>query len=123
MLGPRLREIRTRLDLTQAELAERLATAPNTVARWERGEIPIAESTSRLVCALFVLLQRERARGAVIRDELGGRRTGSTDRDRVMRAADQAERKALRDLTQLLDSDALAWWRDDGEEVMRKVKH
>ena len=36
-----LRAARERLGLTQVELAEKLGVAGNTVARWERGEIPM----------------------------------------------------------------------------------
>jgi transcriptional regulator with XRE-family HTH domain len=38
MRGAELKARRTALDLTQAELAEKLEVAANTVARWERGE-------------------------------------------------------------------------------------
>jgi len=36
-----LREYRRRQRLTQRELADRLGVAPNTVARWERGVLPV----------------------------------------------------------------------------------
>lgn len=49
MTGSELRRIRKRLGLTQAALAERIAVATNTVARWERGELPIRETTARLI--------------------------------------------------------------------------
>ena len=35
----KIRNIREKLKLTQAELGERLGVAGNTVARWERGEV------------------------------------------------------------------------------------
>lgn len=41
-----MREARLRACLTQRQLAERLGVAPNTVARWERGERPIDERTA-----------------------------------------------------------------------------
>lgn len=41
MQGHELREWRTKAGLTQAELAERLGVASNTVARWERDEMSI----------------------------------------------------------------------------------
>jgi transcriptional regulator with XRE-family HTH domain len=47
--GSQLRAIRQELGLTQAELAETIGVRPNTVARWERGEIGISEPTTRLV--------------------------------------------------------------------------
>jgi transcriptional regulator with XRE-family HTH domain len=42
MDGQELRRRRLALGWTQAELAQRLEVAPNTVARWERGERGIA---------------------------------------------------------------------------------
>ncbi len=49
MKGGTLRRIRKRLGLTQAALAERLGVSPNTVARWERNEVPIREPMARLI--------------------------------------------------------------------------
>lgn len=40
MTPAQLRAARERLGLTQRQLAEALPAHPNTVARWERGEIP-----------------------------------------------------------------------------------
>ncbi len=48
MTGEELRRIRARMGLTQAELADRLGVTPNTVARWERDEVGIAEPAARL---------------------------------------------------------------------------
>lgn len=44
-----LRAIRRRLGWTQAELAEAIGIASNTVARYERGELGIPEPTARFV--------------------------------------------------------------------------
>jgi transcriptional regulator with XRE-family HTH domain len=41
MLNSELRSRRQKLYLSQAGLAARLHVAPNTVARWERGELAI----------------------------------------------------------------------------------
>lgn len=49
MTGKDLRKHRKQLDLTQAGLAERLGVTANTVARWERDEIPIREPMARLI--------------------------------------------------------------------------
>mgnify|MGYP001572138269 CR=1 FL=1 len=49
MTGEELRRLRKRLRLTQVALAERLAVSANTVARWERDEVPIRESMARLI--------------------------------------------------------------------------
>jgi len=43
MTGQELRQTRTRLKLTQEQLASHLKVAANTIARWERGEYPIPE--------------------------------------------------------------------------------
>ena len=47
MHGKTLRTIRKLLGLTQAMLAAQLGVAPNTVARWERGERSIPEPVAR----------------------------------------------------------------------------
>ena len=49
MTGQELRDIRKRLGLTQAALAERLAVTTTTLARWERNELPVRESMARFV--------------------------------------------------------------------------
>jgi transcriptional regulator with XRE-family HTH domain len=41
MEGEKLKEKRAALGLTQAQLAEILDVKPNTVARWERGLLPV----------------------------------------------------------------------------------
>ena len=41
MTNVELKSLRTRLGLTQAELAEDVGVVPNTLARWERGELGI----------------------------------------------------------------------------------
>lgn len=49
MDGAELRRIRERLGWTQQQLADELGVAANTVARWERGELGMRESTERLI--------------------------------------------------------------------------
>ena len=49
MTGKELKRIRTRLRLTQPELAERIGVHWNSVARWERDEVPIREAMARLI--------------------------------------------------------------------------
>jgi transcriptional regulator with XRE-family HTH domain len=41
MEGEKLKEKRNALGLTQAQLAEIFDVKPNTVARWERGLLPV----------------------------------------------------------------------------------
>lgn len=48
MTGPQLRRVRKALSLSQAALAERLGIHSNTLARYERGELVIAEPVARL---------------------------------------------------------------------------
>ena len=50
MEGSELRNLRLRLGFTQKELANAIDVASNTVARWERGELPISElSTEKIL--------------------------------------------------------------------------
>lgn len=44
-----LREARRKLGCNQAELAERMGTTRNTVARWERGEVPMSGPAVKLI--------------------------------------------------------------------------
>lgn len=49
MTGTELKAQRTRLGLTQLELAAKLGVTANSVARWERGERGISEPIAKLV--------------------------------------------------------------------------
>lgn len=49
MLARQLREFRQRLGITQVAFAEAIGVAPNTVARWERGELNMRASTAKLI--------------------------------------------------------------------------
>jgi transcriptional regulator with XRE-family HTH domain len=49
MDNTQLRRIRKRLKLTQAQFAERIGIAPNSLARLERGERAITEPLARLI--------------------------------------------------------------------------
>ena len=63
MTGAQLGRLRQRLGLTQRALASKLAVTPNTVARWERNEVPIREPMARLVRLLAKIeLTMERRR-------------------------------------------------------------
>ncbi len=53
MTPRQLREFRKRLGLTQAAFAECLSVAPNTDARWERGELGMRPSTKLLIQMLM----------------------------------------------------------------------
>ena len=61
--GSWLRMTRIRLGMTQEQLADVLTVAPNTIARWERGEVKI-EHAGMLRLALAGL---ERSRAIVVR--------------------------------------------------------
>ena len=54
--GADLRRRRRALGLTQVELAEHLGVSPNTVARWERGELGV--SRPRQVAGILARLER-----------------------------------------------------------------
>lgn len=49
MNGKQLRKQRKARGLTQVQLAKYIGVAPNTVARWERGELPIREPIEKLI--------------------------------------------------------------------------
>ena len=49
MNGQEVREIRDKLGFTQEQLAREVGVHKNTVARWERNELAIRESTARLL--------------------------------------------------------------------------
>lgn len=84
MNGEALRELRYRLGHSQARLAEEFGVAANTVARWERGEVPIPKAAAQLasrlekegVCATAISLSQVVARdshhGAIL-EALNGR--------------------------------------------------
>jgi DNA-binding transcriptional regulator YiaG len=55
--GAELKRQREALGLSQAQLGRHLAVAPNTIARWERGELKI-EHSGMLLLALKSLSQR-----------------------------------------------------------------
>jgi transcriptional regulator with XRE-family HTH domain len=59
MTGSQLRRIRTRLKLTQVELAEKIGVHANSVARWERDEVGISEPVARLVRVLARQIPRQ----------------------------------------------------------------
>jgi DNA-binding transcriptional regulator YiaG len=49
MTGTELRRLRTRLKLTQKQLAGEIGVTENTVARWERDEVKISEPAVKLL--------------------------------------------------------------------------
>lgn len=49
MTGPELRRCRTRLGLTQKQMADRIGIHWNSLARMERNEMTIVEPVARLV--------------------------------------------------------------------------
>ena len=53
MIGERIRALREKIGISQEELAHSVGMHPNTVARWERGElIPRGTSLSKLAKGL-----------------------------------------------------------------------
>jgi DNA-binding transcriptional regulator YiaG len=52
MTPKQLLAFRNRLGLSQSGFAKIVGVAPNTVARWERGELGMRRSTERLITLL-----------------------------------------------------------------------
>ena len=61
MTGEELRWARTRLKMTQKELARELEVHWNTIARAERGELPVLKTTELAV--KFLLVRESKQRG------------------------------------------------------------
>jgi DNA-binding XRE family transcriptional regulator len=61
--GKELKALRQRLGLTQAELAEKVGVAPNSIARQERDEIGIREPLARLIQLLALTATKPKKRG------------------------------------------------------------
>ena len=62
-----LHRLRRRLQLSQAKFAALVGVAPNTVARWERGELGMRGTTSRLIQFVVAQEEQERRRGGQTR--------------------------------------------------------
>ena len=63
MTAPEVRRLRRRLALSQAGFATLVGVAPNTVARWERGEMKMQAAMDRLVRLVVTQYETERQRG------------------------------------------------------------
>ena len=57
-----LRRLRRRVRLSQAKFADLVGVAPNTVARWERGERAIGRAMDRLVRFVVAQVEADRKR-------------------------------------------------------------
>jgi transcriptional regulator with XRE-family HTH domain len=62
MTGEELKAIREELGWTQSQMADELGVTPNTVARWERGEMEIFEPAARLA---MILARGTKGRGSM----------------------------------------------------------
>ncbi len=72
MDGIALKQVRGRLGLSQAQMAEELGVMANTIARWERGEVKIGATAAKLIQHLDSQRQRGpvlSTKGAVVIDE------------------------------------------------------
>jgi DNA-binding transcriptional regulator YiaG len=58
MTGKGFRQIRTKLGLSQSQLAKLLGVWPNTVAVWDRGEKPIPQTVE--LCMRLLLEKKGR---------------------------------------------------------------
>lgn len=61
-----VRFLRRHMDLTQAELGERLRVSDQTVARWEKGETPLPGTADLLLRVLFLACDRAQPEGRKI---------------------------------------------------------
>lgn len=59
-----LHRLRSRLGLTQAQLADVVGVTPNTIARWERGEMRMQPAMDRLVRLSVAQAEAGRERAA-----------------------------------------------------------
>ena len=59
MTGKNLRRIRQRLEMTQSEMAICIGMRKNSVARMERGEMPIRKTTVMAVRYLLVMKSKK----------------------------------------------------------------
>jgi DNA-binding XRE family transcriptional regulator len=59
MTGKELRQARLRLKMSQAKLGEAIELHKNTVARMERGELPIMKQTELAVKYLLVMKSKK----------------------------------------------------------------
>ena len=84
--GSTLRKIRRELRLTQSGLARLLATDKNTVARYERGDLPIRRAMARLV----LLVAHLGSRGDNYAEYL------ATNEERQRKGEPRADRKRAR---------------------------
>jgi DNA-binding transcriptional regulator YiaG len=62
--GVEIKRLRTRMRLTQAELAAELGVTENTVARWERDEMKMSEPAVRLLRSLAAQRRQKGATNA-----------------------------------------------------------
>ncbi len=62
MDGDEVRWLRKRLKLTQAQLADRMGVTVTTLARWERGEVPVSGMAARFLL-LLAKTEGKRQRG------------------------------------------------------------
>ena len=60
MDGQTFRELRLKLAYSQAELAREIGVSANTVARWERGELPVNRPAARVLELLLLLRKRRK---------------------------------------------------------------
>jgi putative transcriptional regulator len=61
MTGAQIKELRKALGYTQARLAEEVGVTPNTLARYERGELKPSPPVMKLLKLLEMLSSERRA--------------------------------------------------------------
>jgi DNA-binding transcriptional regulator YiaG len=65
-----VRYLRGHMDLTQAELSAKLRVSDQTVARWEKGEVPISGPADVLLRVLFLACERAQPQGSKMLEHL-----------------------------------------------------
>ena len=107
MTGAELRRTRRKAEQTQQQFATDLGVAPNTVARWERGERPIPKWVTRRLAADRTATK---ARGTAADRP----RRGHTSKDiylRLMKKYHPDKHPQNREAAEGFTADLNEWWK------------
>ena len=113
MTGKELRRIRKRLRLSQAKLAMALETTVTSVARWERGEVPISGPVS--VCLGSFVEKKERGEK---KEMIRQTKAGTWEVDHYYFDPDGKRRRKLRTFAK--HKDAVAYEKEALAQVQKR---